>query len=78
MALNHLKQVKKKKKISELTKLKNIRTLWYQVYISEKPLADMAVEFFHAIGEILEGISPKKIRLKDISRKEIDSELIDE
>ena len=56
-------------------KLRTIRALYFITYNSEKSLLPQAVELFHAIGEILEGIPPEDLGLHRIDKKALIREL---
>ena len=49
-------------------KLKRIRTLYMLVYNDEKSLVPLAIELFHALGEILEGTEPTNLTLNRINK----------
>jgi hypothetical protein len=51
-------------------KLRAIRVLYMQVYNDDRSLIPLAVDLFHVIGEILEGISPQKLEMSLLNPKE--------
>ena len=58
-------------------KLKSIRALYMLVYNDERSMVPLAVELFHTLGEILEGVPPEDLDLhlidKDAPLKELSS-----
>ncbi len=59
------------------SKLRIIRALYMLVYNDERSAIPLALEMFHMLGEVLEGIDPKDLDLhlidKDVLLKEIAS-----
>jgi len=51
-------------------KLRILRSLYFVVYNDDQSLVPLAVELFHAIGDILEGVSPAELNLHQVNRSE--------
>jgi hypothetical protein len=60
-----------------LDKLKMIRALHMASYNMTCPVDKMAVEFYYAIGDVLEGTKPEDLNLKVINKDAFLKELID-
>ena len=58
-----------------IDKLRLIRALHITAYNSNKPISEMALEFFYVIGDVLEGQKPADLNLNIISKEEILREL---
>lgn len=56
-------------------KLKRIRSLYMIVYNADTPLQPLAVELFHVIGEILEGVTPEEVEMFRIDKNKFLREL---
>lgn len=56
-------------------KLKSLRALYMLVYNDERSMVPLAVELFHAVGEILEGIPPEDLDLHLIDKEALLKEL---
>ena len=61
-----------------LEKLRMIRALHMVSYTAMTPVEKVAVEFYYAIGDILEGQSAKELSLKMIDKTEFLKEVIDD
>lgn len=60
-----------------IDKLKMIRALHMVTYNSTLTVEQMSVEFYYAIGDILEGQKPSELNLKRIDREEFIREVTD-
>lgn len=60
-----------------IEKLRSIRALHMVSYTGTAPVERVAVEFYYAIGDILEGQQPKELNLKVIDREEFLKEMHD-
>lgn len=60
-----------------IDKLKAIRSLHMASYNSRLTVEQMAVEFYYAIGDILEGQKPADLNLKVINKDDFIKELTD-
>lgn len=60
-----------------IDKLKAIRSLHVTSYNSSLSVQEMAIEFYYAIGDILEGQKPGDLNLKAINKEEFLKELTD-
>ena len=70
----------KRKHASEkhlIDKLKTIRALHMVTYNSTLSVEQMAVEFYYAVGDILEGQRPDELNLKVIDKDEFLREVVD-
>ena len=56
-------------------KLRVIRTLYTLVYNDPSSVIPLAVELFHTLGNILEGVSPEELELHQINRQKLLQEL---
>lgn len=56
-------------------KLKTLRALYMLVYNDERSIVPLAIELFHTLGEVLEGISPEELDLHLIDKKALIKEL---
>ena len=56
-------------------KLKRIRALYMLVYNADTPLQPLAIELFHVIGEILEGVTPEEVEMFRIDKHKFLREL---
>lgn len=74
-----LEQLKRKYAAEKhlIDKLKMIRALHMVTYNSTMSVEQMAVEFYYAIGDILEGQRPSDLSLKTIDRDEFIREITD-
>lgn len=78
-APDDLAQLKRRLQSSQhlIDKLRAIRSLHMVTYTSTTPVEKMAVEFYYAIGDILEGQQPKELNLKVIDKEEFLKEMLD-
>lgn len=60
-----------------LDKLKAIRTLHMASYNSRLSVEQMAVEFYYAVGDVLEGQKPTELNLKVINKEDFLKALAD-
>lgn len=60
-----------------LEKLRAIRSLHMVSYTATTPVEKVAVEFYYAIGDILEGQQAKELNLKMINKEEFLKEMDD-
>lgn len=60
-----------------LEKLRAIRSLHMVSYTGTAPVEKVAVEFYYAIGDILEGQQPQELNLKTINKEEFLKEVLD-
>ena len=60
-----------------LEKLRAIRAMHMVSYTGAAPVEKVAVEFYYAIGDILEGQQPKELNLKVINKEEFLKEMQD-
>lgn len=60
-----------------LEKLRAIRSLHMVSYTGSAPVEKVAVEFYYAIGDILEGQTAKELNLKAINKEEFLKEMLD-
>lgn len=76
---DELAQVKRKLASNQhlIDKLRMIRSLHMVTYTSTVPVEKLAVEFYYAIGDILEGQPPKELHLKVIDKEEFLREMQD-
>jgi len=56
-------------------KLRMLRALYFVSYNSDESLFPQAVELFHTIGEILEGVPPNELSLHHIDKQALLREL---
>lgn len=56
-------------------KLRTLRALYMLVYNDERSIVPMALELFHTIGEVLEGVPPEDLDLHLIDKKALLEEL---
>jgi hypothetical protein len=77
--LDQLEQLKRKHASEKhlIDKLKTIRALHMVTYNSTMTVEQMAVEFYYAIGDILEGQKPDDLNLKTIDKDEFMREVAD-
>lgn len=62
-------------KTSVEQKLNIIRTLYFITYNNHQSLIPQAVELFHTIGEVLEGVPPEDLSLHQVSKQALLREL---
>lgn len=76
---DQLEQLKRKYAAERhlIEKLRMIRALHLVTYNSTLPVEKMAVEFYYAIGDILEGQKPEDLNLKTIDQSEFIREVTD-
>jgi len=76
---DELSSVKRKLQAQQhlLTKLRAIRSLHMVSYTGTASVEKVAVEFYYAIGDILEGQQPKELNLKIINKEEFLKEVLD-
>ena len=60
---------------SDGEKLRVIRTLYMLVYNDPSSVIPLAVELFHTLGNILEGVPPEELELHQINRQKLLQEL---
>lgn len=60
-----------------IEKLRAIRSLHMVSYTGKEPVEKVAVEFYYAIGDILEGQQPKELNLRTIDKEEFLKEMTD-
>lgn len=60
-----------------LEKLRAIRSLHMVSYTGTAPVEKVAVEFYYAIGDILEGQQPTELNLRSINKEEFLKEMTD-
>lgn len=58
-------------------RVKAIRALHVTAYHAQAPIEKLAIEFFYAIGEILEGTAAKELPLKLINKDDFTREYND-
>jgi len=56
-------------------KLRIIRALYFVAYNSDESLFPQSVELFHTLGEVLEGVPPDELSLRNISKQALLEEL---
>jgi len=56
-------------------KLRVLRSLYFVVYNDDQSLVPQAVELFHAVGDILEGVAPEELDLHRVNRSDFLCEL---
>jgi len=78
-APDELAQLKRKLAANQhlIDKLKMIRALHTVTYTSTKLVDAMAVEFYYAIGDVLEGQQPQELKLNVINKEEFLKEIQD-
>ena len=70
---NRLKKNKPNGKDTQ--KLNLLRSLYFIVYNDDRDLHPLSIELFHILGEILEGVSPNDLSLRQINRETLLREL---
>ena len=80
VAPDELSQLKRKFAAHQhlIDKLRAIRALHMVTYTSTTPIDKLAVEFYYAIGDILEGQQPKELNLKVVDREGFLKEILDD
>ena len=63
-----LRRASLKKRPNEAQRLAALRALYIMVFNAEESLIPLAVELFHLIGYILEGVSPEELPFSRVSR----------
>ena len=78
-AADELASVKRKLASNQhlIDKLRMIRALHLVTYTSTMSVEDVAVEFYYAIGDVLEGQHGKELNLKIIDKEEFLKEISD-
>lgn len=55
-----------------IRRLVGVRALWFAVHNDpERSVQDLAVEFFFAVGQLLEGVPLEQVQMNKISRERV-------
>jgi len=54
---------------SDADKIRMLRTLYMLIYNDEASLIPLAVELFHVIGDVLEGVPPEDLHLHRVNKE---------